>query len=131
MEFERLVDLYYDKGNFDYYRQIHQHPEEYFLSLPDIPAAHSDIGRHFELIVAENCVIAPQYEHRTDLEFCLGPTEYDDPECCSVSEHMCLDFPIMRLSSALLLTDEAFNIVAPYVDWDFCVTTSQPLAKGP
>jgi hypothetical protein len=75
VRFERLVNLFYKKGDFSFYRDHDAESRfDFFDSLPDVPEAHAHIGKHYELIIVENATIQDAYEGRRDRRFWFGPT---------------------------------------------------------
>lgn len=129
VKFERLVGLFFAKGDFSFYERHRDCDAStaYFLSLPDVPEAHASARNHYEVIVAEHSAIFARYGLRRDVEFMIGPTEFDEPIQCSLSVTMCEDYPIMRLRGGTLFTDKAFEIIAPHIDWDYFITCSAEL----
>lgn len=121
--FEKLVDFYFEKGDMSYLDEFgtdtYVEPDDYILQLPDDPEAHRRVGRYYEVLSAENEALLSRYSSTKHFEISIGPTEFNDPVECDLSPEMVCDFPVIWAGFGVILSEHAFRILEPYIDWDY------------
>ena len=118
--FDKLVDVSAPKGDFSNYQSDpYVSIEQKLKELPDSRERFGDPGTFYELITNVNNDIASQFVPTTPLVTPIGPTEFDEPVECRLSEALVREFPLHWCYGAYMFSEKAFDAIEPHVDWDF------------
>lgn len=129
--FERLVDVPMPAlGDFTWADQERDHsapdyetrqlnPDYEFTALPDVPEFHRSIGKYYSLVVPALYEVEDHYSDIMEVMPDWG--SYHDarePEPVKLSEKLLSQSPII-LSDTFAFREDAFALIAPYLDLDY------------
>lgn len=120
VRFGKLVDLFYEKRDFSYYRNGKSiDPEDMLVRLPDASTTLRDPGVYYELIVPMTDRIAKDFKETKRIDIYIGPTEFDERIVGSLSEEMIRKYPLVWHDGDFICSESVFDVLSKHIDWDF------------
>lgn len=124
VEFTRLVDIRYAKGDQSWEEHYSRHdPNHYLRRMPDIARFHDEVGRYFEVQTRRLVDIVDQYEGIKTIEVESGTPPLAEVVSVRVSHAALLDHPIVYgdLTGSVFLTEAVFGLLDADIDRDFFI----------
>lgn len=137
VQFKHLVDLPLKKGDRSLEKEVEEgfrrhtddevesHNEILIDLRPDVLAFHQSIGTYYELLCVRWREIVEEFpdKDKRSLQVVLEPrpgTVLD--ETVTVSSAMFRVYPLMRIGIMHLCSEDFYEAIDPFVDWDFYLT---------
>lgn len=119
VEFKKLVDIEFHKGDLSYYdRYGTLEPSEYIKRCPDVPRYHRSVGTYYEVQTWAYRRIIDQYPEAVDFTYESGRPNDPDLETMKFSPRMLEDFGIVWYD-VHFVTQAVFDLLAPHIDRDY------------
>lgn len=120
--FDKIVDFFYEKGDFRIYRKAERiDVRELQLAQPDVPKLHARIGSHYEVLTQSQADIVHEFPDAVEIRF--GEDGWDlvpDEPLLKLSEPMLAKYPLHHFEHHWTIMSPAlFAVLEPFFDFDF------------
>lgn len=122
--FEKIVDFFYAKGDFNIYRDAERIYEQDLLrACPDVPKLHARVGSHHEVIVPRNSEVAGNFPDAEELVFNQYGRDADtDEPTLKLSERLVAEYPLQWHEQWYITSPAMYEALEPHIDFDFFYT---------